>query len=302
MRFSQSLLDKADSCLLSMQYAIEDPRRFGGSKRAVGTAFHAGLEHYYMTGLAGRPDYPSLAEVLEQAEIAFYAEVEQSPGGFSWDEDLPDGESCMFAVRGMLTHYFTVSLQDGPIPWDLDEWGEWDVIGVETPWSFPHPSNPAIELSSRGIDLTLRHRATGWVNVVDHKTAGQAWGEHKGHPRKKAQGPLYVWAARQLWPDAPGYMMAYDIIGYPNKKAGSKNPAGWCRFERRVATPGPEHIEAALERVAGAYELYALYRGDYDGPPRADLPANPSSTLCSKRYCDFFSVCPYGERLSHLPD
>jgi hypothetical protein len=296
MRFSQSLLDKADSCLLSMQYAIEDPRRFGGSKRAVGTAFHRGLEYHYNVVRGGDP--PPLDAVITEAEIAFYGEIAESPGGFAWDEDLPDAESCVSAFAGMLTHYFTTVLPDGPIPWNTDEW---EVIGVETPWDFPHPSNPAIELSSRGIDLVLRHRVTGWIIVIDHKSAGQAWGEHKGHPRKKAQGPLYVWAAEKLWPGAPGYMMAYDIIGYPNKKAGSKNPAGWCRFERRIATPAPEHIEAALERVDSAYTLYDFYRGPTpDDVRRPDLPANPSSTLCSKRYCDFFSVCPYGERLSHL--
>lgn len=298
MKFSQSLLDKADSCLLSMQYAIEDPRRFGGSKRAIGTAVHAGLEHHYQFA-SFVDDPPTLREIIAWSEGAFHTEVED--GNFTWDEDYPDAEACMTAVRGILTHYFTAVLQDGPIPWNQDDW---EVIAVEVPWDFPHPSNPAIQLSSRGIDLVLRHRASGWIMVVDHKTTGKPWDEFKHHPRKKAQGPLYVWAAQKLWPDAPGYMMAYDIIGYPNKKAGKVNPAGWCRFDRRIATPGPEHIEAALARVESAYSLYALYRDPQlnSWADRVDLPANPSSTLCSKRYCDFFQICPFGQRLVSVPD
>lgn len=289
MRFSPSKLEKADNCLLSMQYSIEDDTYFDGIVRAVGTAYHAGLEQFYSTW---QRDYAkaeavySLVSAIERGEEA---------GTFAWDEKFPDADAARACVEGMLDHYFTVELEDGPIPWSPKDW---EVLAIEQPWEFPHPAPLGDELTLRGIiDLVLRHRATGWIVGVDHKTSGKGWDEWKHHPRKKAQGPLYVWAMQQLYPDAPGYKFVYDIIGYPNKKAGKVNPAGWCKFDRREANPGPEHIEAALARVAKAAWLYEKVRG-----AGMDMPPNPTSTLCSERYCDYFSICPFGQALSHLPE
>jgi len=294
MKFSQSSLDKADNCLLSFQYTVEDSTYFDGIVRAVGTAYHAAHEYHYEPGSSY-----TLPELIGIAHDSLHAAIMRGEerGTFAWDEKFPDEDAARECLAGMLTHYHTVELEDGPIPWQLDEW---EVVDVEKRWQFPHPDplgGEPLTLYSRGIDLVLRHRASDWIVGVDHKTSGKGWDEWKHHPRKKAQGPLYVWAMQQLYPDAPGYKFVYDIIGYPNKKAGKVNPAGWCKFDRREANPGPEHIEAALARVAKAAYLYEKVRG-----AGIDLPPNPTSTLCSERYCDYFSICPFGEALSHLPE
>lgn len=288
MRFSQSLLDKADNCLLSMQYAVEDDRYFDGIVRAVGTAYHAGHEHYYRRWRRGTP--PPVDEVIDVAYDALNGCIMrgEAEDTFVWDEKFPDEEAARVCVAGMLRHYYTVVLEDGPIPWT------WEVADVEVPWELPHPREPGILLTSRGIDLVLRD-PNGFIVGVDHKTSGKGWDEFKHHPRKKAQGPLYVWAMQQLYPGAPGYRFVYDVIGYPNKKAGKVNPAGWCNFSRRIADPAPAHIEAALARVETTAWLYQKVRA-----AGVDMPANPSSTLCSQRYCDFFDLCPFGKVL-HTP-
>jgi hypothetical protein len=300
VRFSQSTLDKADNCLLSFQYTIEDDTYFDGIVRAVGTAYHAGLEQFYGARIAraeGRPSWDRPVELDEVIAVArdSIRNAVANADEFAWDEKFPDEEAARACVSGMLTHYFTVELEDGPIPWSADDW---EVLGVEVPWELPHPAPLSDELllTSRGIDLVLRHRESGWIVGVDHKTTGRGWDAHKHDPRKKAQGPLYVWAMQNLYPDAPGYKFVYDIMSYPTKKAG-KNPAGWCNFDRREADPQPEHIEAALARVAKAAWLYEKVRG-----AGMDLPPNPTSTLCSERYCDYFSICPFGKALSHLPE
>jgi hypothetical protein len=297
VRFSQSTLDKADNCLLSFQYTIEDDTYFDGIVRAVGTAYHAGLEqHYKWADIVDDP--PVLRETLEVATENLTGAIARGEerGTFAWDEKFPDEGAARAAVSGMLTHYFTVELEDGPIPWPAEDW---EVLGVEVPWEFEHPAplGDALTLTSRGIDLVLRHRVTDWIVGVDHKTTGRGWDAHKHDPRKKAQGPLYVWAMQHLYPDAPGYKFVYDIMSYPTKRAGKNGPAGWCNFDRREADPQPEHIEAALARVAKAAWLYEKVRG-----AGMDLPPNPTSTLCSERYCDYFSICPFGKALSHLPE
>jgi hypothetical protein len=283
MRFSQSLLDKFDSCELSMQYAIEDPVYRTGSSRAVGHGYHAGLEHRYRTETEGQrfPDSElSLAESIHWGVTAFDRELSETGENFIWDEKVEDRETAVDMITRMLTALWET--ENGLWPSD------WPTLGVELPWELEHNG---VTITSRGIDL-IKQDPNDWIIGIDHKTAGRAWGLSKHHARKKAQGPLYVWALQQLFPGAPGYRFAYDVIRYPLKRATKDHPAGWVGFERRIADPEPAHIAAALARVEQAAWLYEKVRS-----VGMDMPANPTSTLCSPQYCDFFTTCPFGASL-----
>lgn len=273
MRFSQSLLDKADSCLLSMQYAIEDPTYRGGSMRAVGTGYHGGLELLYNMRRDGFFAI-SLEQCIEAGCAVFDVELERSGENFIWDPRAADREAAHALIDRMLTTLWET--ENGL--WPLD----WRVVAVEVPWEFEWRG---VTITSRGIDLVLQDPNL-WIWGVDHKTANKAWPKTKHEPRKKAQAPLYVWALERLFPDAPGYAFAYDIMTYGGPRSEPK-------FERRIATPTALQIQAALDRVEQASWLYDTFR-----VLERDLPANPSSNLCSSTYCDFWNVCPYGAALS----
>lgn len=285
MRVSQSGVDKFSDCALAFQYSIENPVYYGGSVRAVGTAYHAGLEAAYPhRDQLGA--FPPLDQIIKVAREAFKFEVAEAGDSFVWDEDIPDETEAFRRIDGMLTHYFTFEGPDGPLPWPAD----FEVVGVEIPWEFDHAG---VTITSRGIDLVLRD-PNGWIIGVDHKTTkGKMWDQFKHHPRKKAQAPLYVWAMRQLYPDAPGHRFFYDIITPPGKRETTLP-----KFERRCADCTDAQIAAALARVKAAAAMYEGYRS-----VGADLPANPGSTLCSRRYCDYFPVCPFGAVLdTPLPE
>lgn len=265
MRIRQSLLGSFDACPRRFQYSLESPPDVyhSGIVRAVGTAYHAGLEYYYMTTLVGRADHPSLAEVQDMARSTLLDEIERAGENFIWDDKFPlvdDADEC---IGSMLMHYF----EDGHA-WPSD----WEVLGVEEKFTLPYFN---YELAGT-IDLVLRD-PNGWICGVDHKTAGRRWDQYKHHPRKNNQAPFYVGALAELYPDAPGHRFVFDVMTYKGE------------FERRISDPTPAHVEAVK---AKALQVAALYEG-----LRAagmDLPVNPSSTLCSKRYCDWWSVCSSG--------
>lgn len=131
--------------------------------------------------------------------------------------------------------------------------------------------------------ITVGHPTQTYVTrdyIVTHNTARRAWPKGKEHPRKNNQAPWYIPMVRADFPGAHGYRFVFGIMTYGGK------------FERRIADPGPAHI-AAVE--AKALQLATLV----DGMASAgmDLPANPSSNLCSEKWCDFFELCPHGRSL-----
>ena len=106
------------------------------------------------------------------------------------------------------------------------------------------------------------------------------WPAGKEHPRKNNQAAWYVSALQQIFPDAPGYRFCFDIITYAGK------------FDRRMVDPEPRHIEAVDAKALQVATVYRTLRA-----VGTDLPANPSSNLCSEKYCDFWTICPHGANL-----
>jgi hypothetical protein len=276
VKVRQSTFAEVD-CLRKLQYNLESNYYHGGSKRAVGTAYHYGHEVFYEARMA-ELELPSLELIKEKAcdkfdrtallEPSHESELTKQRGEFKWDEDVPDHGTAYRLIESMLEAYFFEHV------WPED----WQVLGVELGFSLPfwgeHTRNGS-------IDLVLMD-PVGYVVGVDDKTAGKRWNDGKHTPRRNAQASWYVTALQYLFPDAMGYRFVFDIMTYKGV------------FERRVSDPQPEH-QAATDRRA--IEVVTLYEGMRAGG--MDLPANPASTLCSPRYCDHWDVCPYGAVLDH---
>lgn len=283
MRVHQSLLD---DCFRRMQYKLETPGYYGGSVRAMGSGYHKGIEVYYLDRQSdgfylptncpiGRTNLDELITVardeferiVEGRNTSHVSEEGRERSGFVWNKKVPDLETGFELLEVMLNAYF-----------DPDEGGvwpaDWDVLGVERffelPWTERHTRGGS-------IDLILHHPETDTVVGDDQKTTGKRWNEGKEKPRKNAQAGWYSWAIREMFPGHAWYKSTFSVMTYTGK------------FERRESNPNEAQINQTavlLHETAAAYEV--LRANDMD------MPANPSSTLCSPEYCDYFSICPFG--------
>jgi hypothetical protein len=279
MRITQSILGQADKCMLSAQFTLDKPawfERTGSATRALGTAYHAGLELHY-TARRDRLPLPTLDDVVARAWEIFDLSTtvdlyDNSPiERFLWDDKIPDTDTARELLTELVTLYFAEHA-----------WPDtWAVLGVEV----DQVVNMDGHQFKLGADLVLQD-PNGWVVLVDHKTAGKAWAEGKADPRKNNQSALYTELARTIWPDAPGHRFVFDVMVLPGKKMGAK-------FERIVTDPSTLHGQAVVKK---ALDFVAMYETVHVQMGR-DLPANPASTLCNPKWCDFFAGCPHGAAL-----
>lgn len=284
MRVRQSTLSEADKCLRSLQYSLESNTYHGGVVRAIGTAYHAGLEFAYDARIAtDSAVFPDLTDVIGHACDVFIATSKMAPshasefdkvaGNFLWDDKFPTEVEAMDAIDRMLRAYFL----HPEAPWPSD----WTILACEQSFHLPLWGGHTKDGS---VDLVLRD-PNGFIVGEDHKTAGKKWPSNKHHARKGAQSPWYLSALMELYPDAPGYRFFYDIMTYGG-------PRSEPFFERREVTITPEHVEAT---EAKALSVVTLVEGMKNAG--VDLPGNPGSTLCSPKWCDHFSYCPHGAQL-----
>jgi hypothetical protein len=277
VRLSQTALSNSLDCMLKGQYTIDRPawaKRVAGSARACGTGFHAGNELYYIARRDGLT-LPTLDDCIGRAIEVFQMSqttdlYDNKPvDQFKWDEDVPDEETAKVIIEKMLTAYW-------PEHWPMD----WQVLAVEIHGSIPDEYVGADMKVGADLVLVDPHN---WLVGVDFKSAHKAWNRGKEHPRKNVQAPFYQQLLRQLYPGYAGYRFVFDIMKYPNK-------AGECVFDRRISDPSPAHEAAVRENAKKVVHLYQTLHVEQG----LDLPANPSSTLCNPKWCDFWEGCPHG--------
>jgi PD-(D/E)XK nuclease superfamily len=280
VKVRQSTLGDADKCLRSLQYSLEHPVYHGGITRAIGTAYHAALEWAYLAEIQNGvwPDYRmAIIEAYERLQASIdmvpshESEKTKRPGQFKWTNDIPDFETASRILDVMIKAYW----DEPDAHWDREQ--GWQVLAVEQGFSIPlwngHTGNGS-------IDLTVQD-PQGFICGEDHKTAGKnKWPYNKHHARKQNQAPWYVMALHDMYPDAPGYRFFFDIMTHKGV------------WERRETIVTQAHIDAVREK---ALQVVTLYEGMRGGG--LELPANPSSNLCSPDYCDHWDVCPYGAAL-----
>lgn len=263
MRIRQSYLGTADDCLRKLEYQMSSTVRNSGSARAIGTGYHAGLETLYRSRLEGTRAEMTLEKMVEAGKAAFDVELEEAGETFIWDENYPDAETAKGVIEDLLTIFWN----------EGHEWPEdWIVLGVEHQFEMEWMGHTR----TGTIDLVMLD-PNGWVVAEDHKTSGKRWPAKKEHPRKNNQAPWYIPMIQQAWPGAHGYRFVFGVMTYKGV------------FERRISDPKPEHVQAVEVK---ALQVATLVDGM--AASGMSMPANPSSNLCSVKYCDFWNVCPHG--------
>lgn len=251
----QSLIGSLDICLKRGGYDLDPARPRGtGEARIVGTSYHAGLEAYYADRMDGVVCH--LDKVTAAARLCFDLEVEEHRF-WAWEVS---GEDAWTRVVKMLTTYFATGHQWGP---------HYRVLGVEQEW-YARLTDDWVAKGT--IDLVLE--GPEGVVLDDHKTTGKRWQANKEAPRKNAQAVLYPWA----WWTLTGVKPVASTFSVMNYRGD---------FDRRWAYPTPAHMGALLEKAGSLTRML-------DKCGIHDLPANPSSVLCSPKYCDHWQVCPFG--------
>lgn len=278
MKVTQSLLGDFETCGLRAQYKLDRPDWYqmsNGSGRALGTAYHAGLEFYYRNNRK----FSVWHKAIEAAWTKFDEECKvnsytgEPVENFIWDDHVPDAETAYKLLTELIKAY-------EPHAWPL--FMPWTLVSVEERYQV----DMGDFVLDGGLDLVMRD-GQGFIIGVDNKTAKKAWPSGKEHPRKNAQASLYVALLQTAFPTAPGHRFVFDIMALPTEKL----PA---RFERRISDPQQAHVDAAIERArafAHTYEIMHVKAG-------LDLPANPTSNLCSPNFCDMWSGCPFGQALA----
>lgn len=284
---TQSMLGNADTCMRGFQYALQRPawvKQVGGADRAVGTGYHAALASYYEERITNPSALPDVAKMIAEGQRIFEVSTtidlyDNTPiEQFKWSDRVPNQSEAFTLIDQMVTSY----INEG---WWLGL--EHEIVAVELNERFTDPTTG--RTFKLGADLVSRLGTT--VRLTDHKTSGKAWPQGKESPRKQNQSALYTWAARQKWDDATRIEFAFDIIMFP----GARTPV---RFERRITVPTPEHEHAVVNK---ALDLMNLYETVVVGQGR-DLPANPASTLCNPKWCDYWDGCPHGAALDGTRD
>lgn len=288
MKISQSLLSQADKCGLALQFTLDTPvgfKRTTSGPRAGGTGYHAGLQHAYEhRQVCG--SFPPLRNTLEIGVQSFLSELKwdhytnTKVEKVLWDDKVPDEATGIALVRAMLMEYFEGKNAEGLNHyWPMD----WEIVAIEHP--FKLDALEGLQLTSHGIDLVVRSPDGTTLVGEDHKTAGKSWDQGKATPRKNNQAPMMTWAMRQIWPNEQHYRFCFGVMVYGLK--------GGPKFDRKISDPSAAHEAAVVKKaqdVAFLYETIHLKAG-------MDLPANPASTLCNPKWCDYFEVCPHGRVL-----
>lgn len=261
-RVSPTLLNTADICPRRAQFYNDRtlPRGFSESS-VIGTAYHAGLETYYLVRQATGEVVPAEATVIacyDAVTASFDNFVDHQPADFTWETDHA---TAVGVAQGMIGKYF-----EGGCYWPAN----FRVEATEIPFYLPTDTPGWIRTGV--MDLAVRDTEFGHLWLVDHKTAGKKWKAGKGEPRTNNQPAMYI----DAWEKATGERpdgFAFDVMTY----AGV--------FERRGITVTDHDIDHYLAKEAVLLPLLNS---------KVALPPNTSSFLCSAKWCDYWSICPFG--------
>jgi len=239
-----------------------DTRLRGESEpTALGTGYHAGLELWYQSRLDGYHP-PTIEQMIEVGANTIDKIMGGWPQSAEWDRP-----AMMTALDTMLYAYFRDACDH-----NFEVFGvEYD---VESEWFGKYT------IAGR-LDLVLRTNPGSFL-IVDHKSAGKAWGPDKHKPRYAMQAPWYsYWLKVQLEKQGEvvdSIRFCYDVM----TRAG--------KFSRKMADPTEDEIQLTLERARQYVSMLDL---------NIELPVSTESFLCSQKYCEYWEICPFGSRMGH---
>lgn len=224
----------------------------------LGTAIHAGTAAYDAHRVAGDDISP------DDAAEALVSAIHRPEADVSWDEDM--GKQAAEKIGLALHHRYCEQIAPGQ-----------DYVGVEV-------NCERLEITDLGIALTgttdrVRRADTGGMGIADIKTGKTAVGADgtvrtAGHALQLGVYELLASAVTGL-----PITESAQVIGMQTGKTAQAQRVGTALISdaRRVLL-GDEDCPGMLHHAAKI-----LHDGTFYG--------NPSSTLCSEKYCPAFRVC-----------
>lgn len=248
MRVSHSMLQTYRDCprkyMLGYLERLEKIREgWESHDSAWGRGVHKGLEVYYLGG--STPD-------MVKGFDSIYSEL------------LDDSDKAKTPENG---HKLLVEYADS----HKGDFKEWEVIAAEKTIDVPIGGH----VYRCGLDLVMKHRASGDYYPWDHKTTGKSLGVDffQGYDMD-FQMTGYVVACTKEYGSCGGFYINGIQVGF-NSRAGSKHPAGfWWENVNRMFNRMPHQLEQWRTSVG---EWVAKVEGD------TTFPMNTS--LC--RWCEF---------------
>lgn len=274
----QSTISDFLDCPRKAQYGLIHPRR-SGLESMMGTAYHAALELYYSERIENPTHvYPNEGTIRSYLEHGLAVFKEEAAGYTDPDTDKPLNSLQEFEVHGiiggMVLEYFHGQHQWGP---------EVQIAGTEVTAKYD------AETSGLGVpwqgtaDVIVFVPGIGVV-IDDHKSSKdfKRWADSKTTGRHMTQAALYVHFFRS-WLDIPAetnIAFTYSVMTRVGTKASQHN------FKRIWCNITPTNIWQHTEQAKVVHALLST---------GLDMPTNPKSNLCSKKWCSFWDICPSGE-------
>jgi len=276
----QSTIGSMDTCGFRTMFGAEAYKQgvyHSGSARAVGTAYHAGLEHWYS-------HYHDLVLDEREYEEAVHHTLDKALDGYHQERTRTQARNGKFILNKGETHEQNLANVTAMVEYYFNghhqyDSSRWEVLDTElTFWAPTEDSDTCVTGTG---DLFLRHRLEpNWIHIEDHKTAGRMWPAGKEHARKHIQPGFYTAHGKPIFADRYGIdpnkikiSWSFGIMTYKGK------------FQRRPVHVFPEH--EAMAKIRTRLTASAIRDKIY-------LP-NPTSNLCSPKWCDHWQVCPFGE-------
>ena len=266
-------------------YHDPDIPRTSGQGQARGSAWHKAMETY---GLARLYYGDHVVALIDDDDLItrLYAIIIGSLSEQMTDDDYETLDDDITVEE--LVNQLWVMLQS----WVSDRQNRWmgDEVKIE--------AVEAEVLVEFGIDTS--HQFRGFIDavyrvpgygtvIVDYKTAGKAWAHNKdghgkgdGDPRKNPSAAQYA----EAWLRATGEevdWVAFDVMTVAGK------------FERVWVHVHAEIRKVFIRRWVATSDDIEMYR-----QAGMDMPTNPSSILCSPKWCSYWTYCPMGEDLDKI--
>ena len=269
----QSTLGDMDICQRRAQYNVAGFMPRTSSEAAViGTGYHAGLEAYYLDRIVDpaidRPSGEMIQCYIEAAHVGLDEELRKLTG-FEWDTTEAEARALM--TRMVATYFEGCPGDQGGYQWP----NTFTVLAVEH--TFEHEFQPGWTASGT-VDLVLQRQTDGFLILDDHKTSGKMWSERKADPRENNQAAWYALWVQEDFPDHPGLESWFSVMRRDSGK--------FRRFKSEIRQA---HLDAVVDKATSVAGL--LDSG-------FDLPPNQTSNLCSAKYCDAWTLCPWGSALA----
>ncbi len=265
-------------------YHDPDIPRSSGQGQSRGSAWHKAMEIYglarlyYGDHVVALIDDTDLMDRLLAIIVGSLMEQMADPDYETLDDDLTTEE---------LLAQMWVMLQS----WMADPSNRWlgGEVKIEAVEAEVWVEFGADNHQFRGfIDAVYRVPDYGVV-IVDYKTAGRAWAHQKdghgkgdGDPRKLPSAAYYA----EGWLRATGEevdWVAFDVMTVAGK------------FERVWVDVKAEIRKTFIDRWVETSNMIEMFRA-----MDMDMPTNPSSILCSPKWCSFWTYCPMGEGLDKI--